>query len=220
MLKLRPNTIKEIQSILDKSYFTKDSFFVENDPIRSSFLIIRFLPINEYSFSVKTLKKNYVTSERPGIYLETEEAYEREDFNLIIHAIYAWVDRIKEDLDSVDCKDNEIDLFLNKLRQSFLSYNNETTYFSSDEIKQLNRKLRLLETLVLGKVDSFNISKDQIISFNETLDSIREDLNKYTKNVWYTISGNKIIKEVKSVIKYVDLHGRNELQNKLVELLH
>lgn len=220
MLKLRPNTIKEIQSILDESYFTKDSFSVINDPARKSFLSIKFVPTEGYTFTVKTLKDDYITNEKPGKYLETVEAYTREDFDLVLLAIRSWVERIKEDLDSREFSDRDLELFLNKLRASFLSYKNEAGYFTNNEILELNRKLEALEILVLGKTSSFNIPESCIISFQETIESIKKDLNKYQKNIWYTISGNKIIKEVKGVVNYADLQGRNKLQHKLIELLH
>ena len=58
MLKLRPNTLREIESILDDSYFTKDSFFVVNDPARNNFLRIEFSPCNELYFNVECRKMN------------------------------------------------------------------------------------------------------------------------------------------------------------------
>jgi len=205
---------------LDNSYFTKDSFSVVNDPVRNTFLIIKFLPVEKYVFSVKVLKDDFVTTEIPGIYLESEEAYVREDFNLIIHAIYAWVDRIKEDLDSTPLKNRDIDLFLNKLRDSFLNYENDTTYFTRSEIIELNSKLELLETLILDKASIIKVSESIETSFKETLISIKNDLNKYQKNIWYTISGNKIVKEIKGVINYANLQEHNEFQDNIIKLLH
>lgn len=220
MLKLRPNTISEIQSILDESYFTKDSFLLVNDPIRSSFLVIKFLPISKYVFSVTFRKENYITSEKPGIYLETETAYSREDFSLVVNAIRAWVGRIKEDLDSSQIETEEKDLFFNTLRDGFLSYRNETSHFTHDEISSLNKKLESLENLILGDSNKLNITEPDSTSFKETLISIKDDLNKYQKNIWYTISGNKILKEISSLNKHGSINFEVKFKDKLTELLH
>lgn len=56
MSELRSTTLKEIEQALDRSYFAGGSFKVKNQPEKSPFLTITFLPQVSFSFSVSQEK--------------------------------------------------------------------------------------------------------------------------------------------------------------------
>lgn len=219
MLKLRPNTLKEIQSILDESYFTKDSFVLENNPIRKSFLRIEFTPEPKYVFIAKENKGEYVTIEKPGIYLENEEEFKRENFSFILHAVYSWVDRIKEDLDSnySVMQDGNLEYFIKKIKQFFSKYENTNEYFKRLEIIEISGTLSDLDSSICNNKKELFLLDADTASFHNTVESLKKDLNIYPKNVWCVISKNKIIKDIRRMIDKSSFNNKEDLQYKILE---
>jgi hypothetical protein len=219
MLKLRPNTLREIESILDDSYFTKDSFFIVNDPLRNSFIRIEFTPCNELYLNVKMRKDEYITNEVPGIYLESEEEFQREDFSFVFHAIYSWVARIKEDLDSTRYSESNIDFLIKEIKQYFLKYEKQNEYFKSLEKLEIIEKLSKLESSIISNKNKLHIPDKNIISFKETVENIKQDLNIYQKNIWCSISGNKISKEINNMIDCSPFPNEKDAHHNFLDIL-
>jgi len=219
MLKLRPNTLREIESILDDSYFTKDSFIVVNDPVRNNFLRIEFTPRNEITFTVKIQKNEYITNEIPGIYLESEEEFKRENFSFVLHAIYSWVARIKEDLDSTCYSENNMTFLIKTIKQYFLKYEKQNEYFKKPEKQEIIERLSKLELSIVSNKGKLHISDKNITSFQDTVENIKRDLNIYPKNIWCTISGNKICKEIKNMIDCSPFPSEKDAHHKFLDIL-
>jgi len=181
-VKLRSTTIREIERILDNTYFTLDSFKIENKPNDSVFLKIKFIPVPDFVFSVKPPssfgKNGYISSESPGIHMASPELYNREDFNAVKNSIDSWVERIKHDLDSSHNPETDIDEQIEKLRENFKEHENEKGKFSDEEASELLLKLEALEETVLAQAEKIEASENQVKEFKSELKDIKLDLSK------------------------------------------
>lgn len=80
MSELRPTTMQEIDRILDRSYFTRNSFTVKNTPITSPFLVISFDPKPKFRYAVYATSDGFMTDEAPGEHLASGEEVTRKSF--------------------------------------------------------------------------------------------------------------------------------------------
>ena len=164
-------------------------------------------------------KDEYITNEIPGIYLESEEEFKRENFSFVLHAIYSWVDRIKEDLNTTCYSENNMDFLIKKIKQYFLKYEKQNEYFKSSEKLEIIERLSKLELSIISNKNKLHISDENITSFQDTVENIKQDLNVYQKNIWCSISGNKISKEIKNMTDCSPFPNEKDVHYKFLDIL-
>lgn len=197
MQELRPSSLKEIERILDDSYFTKASFRITNSTVTEPFLAIDFIPENRFKFEVYSAtgeKQKYLTSEAPGRHMSSVEEYEYKDFSDITTSIRFWVRRIKEDYDQRAAAKNEMEDIVQKLREQFQEVPDGE--FTDSEVQNLEARLSDLEKVVELQARKLEASEWEITQFKKDIEAIKGDLHIFPKPVWYKVSGNKIIKAV------------------------
>ncbi len=205
MAELRKTTIIQIESILDRSYFTKDSFTISNRPLSDPFLIISFIPMPQFRFLVSSVgmgTDDYRTDEVPGFHIATGESTQRKGFSNVLQAIQSWVERIREDLRTGKQGNDEVEHILNEFRQKILSHTFEgEEEFTEREIAELRERLDALQTIIEQQSEKLEASDKQIKEFKKEIEDIKKDLEAFPKSVWYKVSGNKLLKSVGKFVK-------------------
>jgi len=219
MAKIRAASLKNIEEILDTSYFTKDSFEIETSNEVDDFLTIIFIPLNEFVFTISEsdhTEGQFLTSEYPGMHMLENERFEKKDFPSATRAILPWARRIKEELDSDDLS-TEVEDYINTLRESFEKHVNEEGKFTQVEIEGLNEKIDKLESLIIAQAEKMESSEQEIKKFRSEFENIKKDLPRYDKGVWYRIAGNKVVKTTKDFLTTPE--GRKLLVDSVRKLL-
>ncbi|MFK5984336.1 MAG: hypothetical protein QM479_02765 [Pseudomonadota bacterium] len=203
MPKIRAATIKKIENILDSSYFTKDSFNLKNLEDEEPFLIITFIPVEEYFFEIRESDYDddfaYETLEASGIHMLEAGGFNKSSFSKALMAITPWVKRIKEELDISGTPD-EVDEYINTLRASFEKHTNDEGKFSKPEIDELSKKIDKLESIIIKQAEKLEASAQEIKKFKKEFENIKNDLTLYDKGVWYRVAGNKVVKTTKTFL--------------------
>lgn len=84
-----------IREILGATSFTQSGFTVMFDDGNNPLVIITFSPSPGYQFVINSTDTSvFTTSESPGVHSDTAETFHRSDFELCIHAIKEWTERI------------------------------------------------------------------------------------------------------------------------------
>jgi len=201
--KLRAATLKKIERTLDDSYFAIDSFNIENHEDQSPFIVITFLPHASFTYEVSESrfgKKEYNSVESPGAHMATSEKYVYDDFDGVLSSIRVWARRIEEDFRSRASSNEELNNFVDSLKQKINEVPDDSSYFSNEEAEELKNKLSELENIILEQANKLEDSEKQIKIFKKELNSIKEDVLKFPKGVWYKVSGNKLIRVVKGFV--------------------
>jgi len=218
MYEVRPSVLQEINSILERSYFTSASFTVSNNPNKYPFLVIEFNPQTTYKFEVSPSDNDegFSTNESPGEHISSGESFERINFDLVIYAVENWIGRIRDDFDSRKKITNVSDEFIEKLRDNIFS-NNSTGEYSESEIKGLKTKLNKLSEIVEKQAEQLEASEYQIKQFKKEIENIKNDLEVMPKGVWNKVAGNKLLKSISGFLKTSE--GRSLISEGIKKLL-
>lgn len=204
MSELRPSTLQEIDRILDRSYFTKNSFTVTNIPRSSPFLKIVFTPKPKFRFHVyATTDGSFRSDEAPGEHLASGEDVTRKSFQSVLSAISTWINRIQDDLYSAKSQMDDVDEFVEQFRSRIFATpegEEETSEFSSIEIQELREKLDSLQQFIEAQAEKIEASELQIKKFESEIESIKNDLSVMPKGVWRKVAGNKLLKSVREFL--------------------
>lgn len=200
-MELRAKTISEIRNTLDESYFTAESFRVENRPHGTPFLMIKFMPSPKYVYALFEDVDGQIRSEEsPGELVAASEEHYYKNLQNALSAIRIWIRRIREEYQHAAHIRDEIDDFLNQLRQqTFENIEGEdpSITFTDDEIQDLRSRLDQLKEIVTTQAGQLEANAHQISHFEKEIESIKQDLNGMPKSVWRKVASNKILKSVK-----------------------
>ena len=95
MARLSEVARNRITEVLDSTYFKQHRFAVKYEDENNPMVIITFSSSPEYQFVISAAYNNeFTTSECPGIHSDAAEIFQRSNFELCIHAIKEWVERI------------------------------------------------------------------------------------------------------------------------------
>lgn len=220
MSELRPTTLREIEQILDHSYFTLSSFSVSNTPQSSPFLKITFLPKPEYRFAVYGgSDTSFETDEAPGEHLASGEMVSRKSFPGVLDGVRSWVRRIHDDIKSSKNQADAVEEYLEQLRSQIFASAGEDDgdEFSSGEVQELREKLDALKLYVEEQAEKINASEYQIKQFEQEIANIKNDLATMPKGIWRKVAGNKLLKSIKGFVSTPE--GRQLIADGLRKLI-
>jgi hypothetical protein len=84
-----------IREVLGATSYTQTGFTVMFDDENNPLAIITFSPSPEYQFVIHSTHNSvFTTSESPGAHSDTAETFQRSNFELCIHALKEWTERI------------------------------------------------------------------------------------------------------------------------------
>lgn len=197
--KLRPTAFRELEDLLDKTYFSKEAFSINSDPRGADVFAITFMPNQQYMFKVHQYNDGFITTETPGKYLTSELKIERDSFRDVMVGIEDWANRIRDDY-RIGPRDSDIDEFIEQLRKNILKGSEGTGDFSAAEIEELRSKLDALTQVVQSQSEKLNATEEQFRAFEKEIDDIKRDLESMPKGTWHKVAGGKIIRAIKGFI--------------------
>lgn len=85
-----------ITKALDSIHFAHHGFTVKYDDENNALATIRVSAYPEYRFVIHSNDNAFATSECPGIHSDAIEIFQRSDFELCIHALKKWAERVSD----------------------------------------------------------------------------------------------------------------------------
>lgn len=202
MTTLRETTKQKIFSVLEGTYFTGGSFSANFNENQEPFLVIRFIPNANFTFSVKQTFNvaGYVATEAPGVHIENGESYKYDNLDACIKAIGKWAERILEDYRS---KNPIIDEF-EQLRKTLFEQveghiKDQHSHFTPEEISGLRSKLDELDARLKEVCDKNSEYEHSLREAHREIEKIKADLELFPKGVWYRVAGAKVLGLIKKV---------------------
>jgi hypothetical protein len=195
---LRASTLREIDRLLDASYFTRDAFSVEHRANEEPFLVITFLPVPGSHFIVA---QQFTTAEAPGYHSYDELTEYVESWSDVVNRLKAWVVRIREDLKAGSIEDRHVDQFIAELRNRIFETDAVGSEFTSEEIDTLRSQLDELRDTVLAQAERLSAVEEETARFAEAIDDAKRDLTTMPKSLWQKISGTKVLASMRWFLK-------------------
>ena len=202
MAEIRLATLREIEEILDTSYFTKHSFQIDSHPNKLSFLVITFLPEPKYIYALSQLDQDsFLAKESPGKHLLNAEDSTYNSFHEVMQSLRKWTERIKQDFDAEGTSTDDFDKFLDRLRSKvFADASDAPGKFTAEEISDLREKLDALQAFVESQAERINATEEELSRFQSELAAIKEDLSTMPRGIWKQVASNKLLRSVKDFL--------------------
>lgn len=241
MTLLKNSIIADVIQTLDSSEFCSEDFKLSFPDNGSILLSIVFLAKEQYYFSVKEDKKSVTsfashalialgkntTNEyidefkcymSPGKY-KNAEIISHGELDSAISYIHTWTRHIREELVSAKYANNTTpDDFLKDIHQSIdESIENPDDYFSKSEAEALHQKLDSLQARLSELESKYNLTAEDKIKLEATIEKTKSDINAFPKGIWYKTAVSKITKTIKEVLKTSE--GRQALYDMTKKLI-
>jgi hypothetical protein len=202
LAEIRLATLREIEEILDTSYFTKHSFQIDSRPDKHPFLVVTFLPELKYTYALSCFDQNsFLTKESPGEHLLNAEDFTYNSFHEVKQSLRKWTERIKQDLDAGSAPTDDFDQFLDRLRSGvFADASDAPGKFTDKEISDLREKLDALQASVESQAERINATEEELARFQSELAAIKEDLATMPRAIWKQVASNKLLRSVKDFL--------------------
>jgi hypothetical protein len=200
VLTLRNGAIQQILQQLDRAFLTRHAFDLTfNDP-NGQIVQLTFRDHKDFTFTIQqpgTGENNttqWRTVECPGRYFTSPEIYDHRDFPNAMGSIYAWVDRIIQDLASVKSKRSDnIEQMRRNLEETADALPNPTEPFTETELDAWSEKfdslIQRLETLE----SEGQIQKGQVESLKHQLEELKKQGTSIPKRTWLKTAGHKVL---------------------------
>lgn len=202
MSKLRKSVVDQIYNAIENTYFGLDNFDLAFPKDGSPLVQISFIPQPSYSFSILDDYNDdgkVATSESPGEFKVSDNCDEIA-IGAAIYRIEKWSKRIRQELSSVGIKNKENNELFEKIDEYVKTLNEPDEGFESSEIEVLKSQLADLQAKFEELSAKSIITEKELNKLKDQIVGAENDLNSYSKDIWYKTSMRKIVGTTKAIL--------------------
>lgn len=199
---LRRSAIEELKRNLNRGFLSSHSFSLEcNIPDGTAVKLI-YTDRPEFSFcllhpqSPSNSTDSWRTKESPGRHFMALETYDHPRFDQAWGAVYAWVDRVGEEI-LLEAKANSDTTLIDKLRQNVTEAADNLLEpdkpFTQEELEDWSQQLEGLLMRMKELEQSHEIQRGRVDQLLRELEQLKKQGTIVPKRTWLKTAGNKIL---------------------------
>lgn len=206
-----------IYKALDRSYFTVHDFEVRFPDSEETLVEITFIPKRDFHYVIRRFNGGFQVISSPGELLSVEFK-EVSLFDHCVDYIPRWCQRILADLRTDFPLYDDLEHLYSILEEQINEHiNDQEEHFAPEERAAIWAKLdSLLEKFEELERQNVITAKD-LENIKKEMDNMREDLNSFSRGVWYRTAGNRVLSIISRFAK--TKHGRSLLSAPVKGLL-
>lgn len=192
--------MQQVLQQLDRAFLTRHSFDALFNGNSGEIVKLTFRDHQEFSLAIcqpnspSNNSSQWRTTECPGRHFTSPELYEHRDFPTAMGSIYAWVDRIVQDLASAKAGQNgSVEQMRRSLEQAADSLPDPGTPFTETELDEWSAKFEALLQR-LEKLEAENqLQRGQVDNLRRQLDELKKHGTAVPKRTWLKTAGHKVL---------------------------
>lgn len=200
MRTLRTGATQQILQQLDHGFLSRHSFDATFNQSNGEIVRLTFRDHPEFALtilqpnSVNNNTTQWKTTECPGRYFTSSDEYDHRDFSTALSTVYAWVDRIIQDLVSVDKnKAGYIEQLRKNLEDTANALPDPSEPFTEHELAEWSDKFDTLLQRLKNLEAENKLQRGQVDSLQRQLDELKKQGTRIPKKTWLKAAGHKVL---------------------------
>lgn len=211
MQTLRLGAMRELEKNLNRGFLTSHSFQMKFNDENGTLVEIVFSDRPTFSFALLHPRSatndgsSWKTTESPGRHFISSESYDHPQFGQAFSAVYAWVDRIAEEilLEAAMKKtdSNLLDELRSRITQTADNLTDPDTPFTEEELDGWSAQLQRLLDRLKELEEQSEIQRGRVDQLSRELENLKKQGTTIPKRIWLKTAGNKILDLLDSASK-------------------
>jgi hypothetical protein len=201
--RLRQGAIKQILKNLDQTMLDRHLFEADfNNDATGEVLSFTFKQNPSFRFVIKqsdSQSDSWRVIESPGDFLLSEQVSNLEDFSRCQGRIRPWVEKIIQELTSLD-SNPDINTYRENLEKLAQSLPNPDKPFSVDEAAEWTKKFDDMVSGLEKVRENFGIQQQEINRLKSDLDNLKQNIHSLPKKTWLNTAGNKLLNVIETCV--------------------
>lgn len=199
---LRAPARQSVISAIENSYFGTDNYSVEFLQDGKILFIVKFIPNGSFVFQsmAKSNSSTFPTLEIPGIEYMKAQMYLSSEFSDVVDRLHEWLERVKEEMISVNPFAREISELRDQIDKKLSSMEGELEgFFSSDEAKNMYDRLAEFEAKLSALAKTEEALSAAVEKLKGVVADLQSALSSVNRGTWFRMSGGRLLAWLKAV---------------------
>lgn len=201
---LRAITRQQVLEIVEGSYFGSENYLVQFGESGSHFLFsVRFIADNSFEFRAELLTGNHFkTKEAPGMRFLAAEEFRFEGFDIILHRLPRWLDRVHQEVIAANPFSREVLELRAQLDSRLAALGEELSgFFTISEANDLMDRLSVFEQRLQELAGDNEELKVAVETLSRTVTDLKEAALGVNRGTWFRMAGGRLLGSLKTLAK-------------------